>query len=267
MGDVIKPIETQYSTNPNSREYVLFPEEYFAGANCAVYFGHKPITDISGLAFQLQEQMKPLFSYASRTFDEMAIGNRIVTGTFRIAFREAALIKEILREIENYDMESGSASLIGTDGENIPGWVGRSGYTPEALLGMAMVDPTPAEEEPGTPKIYIFGVRIFLPPDFGILNAALEGKIVPWIPVRFILDSLGYNVLYDEGTKTWVFMNRDKSEKLELKNSNSEVWVNGKKTSVPCKIVMNRSYCPARMFFESLGYKFTEEGLNWKITT
>ena len=80
-------------------EYQLFPESYFAGADVKIYFGDTFVDDIMGISFILQEQVRPLSSYASRTFKQVARGNRLVQGKFYIAFREAGWLSTMLDHI------------------------------------------------------------------------------------------------------------------------------------------------------------------------
>jgi len=75
--------------------YQLFPESYFTGADVKIYFGDLFIDEILGITFALTENRKPLYSYASRTFKEVAISQRIVQGKFYIAFREAGYLSGV----------------------------------------------------------------------------------------------------------------------------------------------------------------------------
>ena len=74
----------KYSPRESTREYNTFTEEYFSGADVTLYLNNEKMTQVSGLQYSIQEQLKPMYGYASRTFDEVAIGNRIVIGSFRV---------------------------------------------------------------------------------------------------------------------------------------------------------------------------------------
>lgn len=80
-------------------EYQRFPEEYFSGSDVNVYIGDIWVEDLTGLSFMLQEQINPVFGYQSYTWDAVSRGNRIVQGSFRIAFRESSYLHRILEHV------------------------------------------------------------------------------------------------------------------------------------------------------------------------
>ena len=69
------------------REENLFLEEYYSGTDTKVYLNNKQQSEISYISFSLNEQLKPIYGYASRTFDDMSVGNRIVTGIFKMPIK------------------------------------------------------------------------------------------------------------------------------------------------------------------------------------
>lgn len=87
------------STHATQYEYQLFPEAYFSGCDVVIYFGDVFVDDISRLQFTLQESVRPIYGYASRTWDVVARGARIVHGSFELAFREAGYLDTILGHI------------------------------------------------------------------------------------------------------------------------------------------------------------------------
>ena len=72
----------KYSPMKDVREKNLFKEEYFSSTDVDIYFDDKKQTEIGYISFTLSEQIKPIYGYASRTWDDIAIGNRIVSGEF-----------------------------------------------------------------------------------------------------------------------------------------------------------------------------------------
>lgn len=106
-----------------SVEYQIFPEEYFAGSDVTVYFGDIFLSDITGLQFTLQEKVMPIFSYGSRTWDAVARGNRIVQGSFRIAFKEAGYLETIMGHIGQLRDKAKPALAYKMAGEEVPQWV------------------------------------------------------------------------------------------------------------------------------------------------
>ena len=112
-----------YVNNANTVEYQLFPEEYFSGCDITIYFGDIFVSEISGLQFELQEKVNPIYSYASRTYDTVARGSRIVTGSFKIPFREAGYIESIMSHIaqaDNGSIPEIAYKMAGTTG---PAWI------------------------------------------------------------------------------------------------------------------------------------------------
>lgn len=69
------------------REQNLFVEEYYCSTDTKILIDDIEQTEISYINYSLQEQLKPLYGYASNTFDDVAIGNRIVTGMFKVPIK------------------------------------------------------------------------------------------------------------------------------------------------------------------------------------
>ena len=85
--------------NKRQTEYQLFPEEYFTGTDCYVYFNDVWMDEITGMAFSLSEVTRGIYGYASNTWDYVARGKRQVEGEFRIAFKEAGYLFTVLDHI------------------------------------------------------------------------------------------------------------------------------------------------------------------------
>lgn len=73
-----------YIPTVDHRENNLFTEEYYSSTDTKIYFDDIKQTQIGYIQYELQEQLKPIYGYNSRTFDDIVIGNRIVTGTFKV---------------------------------------------------------------------------------------------------------------------------------------------------------------------------------------
>lgn len=86
--------ETVYSSkflgDEKLREHNIFAEEYFTGSDIKLIANGKEIKQISAISYSLQEQLKPIYGYASYTYDDVAVGSRIVTGTFICPVRNLA---------------------------------------------------------------------------------------------------------------------------------------------------------------------------------
>lgn len=80
----------------------LFPYEYFTGADVTLYIGRIKLVDIAAISYQVTEQLLPIYGYASRTFDAMARGTRLVTGQLMIPYKSA---KGLMEQIERIWVE------------------------------------------------------------------------------------------------------------------------------------------------------------------
>lgn len=131
----------------DTREHNIFTEEYFSGADVAIYVNGEKLTHISGLSYQIQEQLKPIFGYASRTFDDVAIGNRIVVGMLRVPIHnpEENSTREIEVIVDSVDEEVAEEAKK----NNYPGWVENALSHLQPLSGStwkASSNPSSAEE-------------------------------------------------------------------------------------------------------------------------
>lgn len=99
----------KYIPRIQQREENLFLEEYYSGTDTKVYLNNNEQSEISYISFSLNEQLKPIYGYASRTFDDMSVGNRIVTGVFKMPIKnpeeqdsyESVVEPSTLEEINN----------------------------------------------------------------------------------------------------------------------------------------------------------------------
>jgi hypothetical protein len=99
-----------YNYGPNSTtEYQRFKSEYFTGADIRIYFGDVWVDEITSLQFTLQEQVAPIFGYASYTWDKVARGNRYIQGSFTINFKETYYLHSVLNRLSSV-MKANSSS-------------------------------------------------------------------------------------------------------------------------------------------------------------
>ena len=80
MGEKI--YNSNYLGDKNMREYNPFAEEYFTGSDIKLFANGTEIKQISMIQYELQEQLKPIYGYSSYVYDDIAVGSRIITGTF-----------------------------------------------------------------------------------------------------------------------------------------------------------------------------------------
>ena len=79
-----------YVPTVDHRENNLFREEYYSSTDTKIYFDDAEQTEIAFIQYDIQEQLKPIYGYNSRTFDDVVIGNRIVTGQFSVPIKNTA---------------------------------------------------------------------------------------------------------------------------------------------------------------------------------
>jgi hypothetical protein len=92
-------------------EYQVYPEEYFSGADVSIYFGDAWVDEIVSINYSLMEYVQPIFGFNSYTYDAAPRGARLVTGNFRINFKESYYLHKIISEASILDG-------IGSNGED-----------------------------------------------------------------------------------------------------------------------------------------------------
>lgn len=104
-----------YTPTVDHREANLYREEYYSSTDTKIYMDNDEQTEIGFIQYEIQEQLKPVYGYNSRTFDDVVIGNRIVTGTFTVPIKNKA------KQVFNVESYNGSnANLIsGIDQYNL----------------------------------------------------------------------------------------------------------------------------------------------------
>jgi len=80
------------------RDYQFFPTEYFSGSDVAIYFGDLLIDEILPLEVSLVEAVQPVFSFQSYTYSKVMRGQRQVSGSFTIAYRETGWLHRVLAQ-------------------------------------------------------------------------------------------------------------------------------------------------------------------------
>jgi len=130
MADGRRVTGYEYSAN-STTEYQRFRNEYFTGADVRIYFGDIWVDEITNLQFTLQEQVAPIFGYASYTWDKVARGNRYIQGSFNINFKESYYLHSVLNRLSS-NMKSAKS---GSSGFNTNQW--KEGLDIEHLVNAA----------------------------------------------------------------------------------------------------------------------------------
>jgi len=71
-------------------------KRYYSSIDAEIYFGNEYVEDICDIQWQVHQGNQPIFGYNSYTADEIAIGSRLVQGTFAIRFTNPNLLFKIL---------------------------------------------------------------------------------------------------------------------------------------------------------------------------
>ena len=85
-----------YSGSDKLREYNIFEEEYYTSSDIKIEANGVTINQISAIQYELSEQLKPIYGYASNTYDDIAVGSRIVTGSFICPIKNSSDTKEFV---------------------------------------------------------------------------------------------------------------------------------------------------------------------------
>lgn len=89
-----------YNSPGQTVEYKRFNEQYFTGADVRIYFNDIWLDEITGLQFSMQENVAPIFGYASYTWDKVARGSRQIQGQFSINFKESFYLQSALERLQ-----------------------------------------------------------------------------------------------------------------------------------------------------------------------
>lgn len=168
-------------------EYQLFPEEYFAAADVKLYFGDIWMDDITGLSFKLSERVKPVYGYASKTWDYVMRGKRMVEGHFKIAFREAGYLYTVMDHLGQITKQYAAAPAISyiMSGQDVPKWHGEVQMRLETILSKWGQDKDLPVTTPRTET------RIIEPWPEDFLKRGMTG-----LSVRTLQDGLKYEYYY-----------------------------------------------------------------------
>jgi len=83
-----------------STKGVKINQEYFSGAQASLFIGDTWVDDIIAIDYSLQHTRAPIYGYGSQHFDFVPKGNILVTGSFKINFREPNYLWLILERFK-----------------------------------------------------------------------------------------------------------------------------------------------------------------------
>lgn len=105
--------KTMKYTRPYAIDRNTFIEEYYSSVDLTIEVNGEEFKEAKAISFNVQEQIKPIYSYGSSTFDDVAIGNRIVVGS---------LIVPVSNKLDN-DISNPTGTYLDINTEYVPGWV------------------------------------------------------------------------------------------------------------------------------------------------
>ena len=73
--------------------------KYFTGTQASIWIGETWVTECFGISFNAQQNVIPIFGYASSVFDAMAKGRVLVQGTFEINFIDEGYLYYVLHKM------------------------------------------------------------------------------------------------------------------------------------------------------------------------
>ena len=104
--------------NDQSRKNNLWIEEYYSSVDTKILFNGAEFKNASYVQFSIEENIKPIFGYNSSTFDDVAIGNRLVSGIIRVPVSNLE---------DNYKLDFYvNIDSDKNNNDNKPGWVSNS---------------------------------------------------------------------------------------------------------------------------------------------
>ena len=86
-------------------------KRYYSSAEAKLFFGGEELEEIVTINWTMQEPKMPLYGYNSFTFDEVAVGSRIIQGTFIINYLVPNYLAKIVRT-------NAATTSTATDSEN-----------------------------------------------------------------------------------------------------------------------------------------------------
>ena len=73
-------------------------KKYYSDISAELYFNGHWFEDITAVQWQVQRQAYPLFGYNSFIYDDVALGNRIIYGSFTINFTEPNKLQKVIEQ-------------------------------------------------------------------------------------------------------------------------------------------------------------------------
>lgn len=97
---------------PSFDSYYTGNTKYYSGIDAEIYIGDQYVDEVFNIQYQIVQESKPIFGYNSYLYDEMAVGSRIVTGSFAINFTETNFLGKVLNTIQKRKIMAGADRVV-----------------------------------------------------------------------------------------------------------------------------------------------------------
>ena len=121
-----RPIHTPY-TNSHHRVKTAegfkidgtYLKRYYSVIDAEIFFGNEFVEDIAFIDWNVNQHVLPLFGYNSYTYDELARGSRIVSGTFDINFTSPNYLFDILKTAKDDSITNMKSYIVHTPADSV----------------------------------------------------------------------------------------------------------------------------------------------------
>lgn len=85
---------------------------YYSSIDAEIYFNNEYVEDICDINWSVQQRHMPIFGFNSYTYDDIAVGARMVTGTFAIRFTSPNYLFKLLEVAQTATVSQMSSYTI-----------------------------------------------------------------------------------------------------------------------------------------------------------
>ena len=95
----------EYGSKPSNKNLSpgkqIYDYDHYSGANVSLYIGDIWVDEVTSIKYQIEQQKRPIYGYASYHWDFVAKGTSMVTGMFTINFKESGYLYYVLKRIQD----------------------------------------------------------------------------------------------------------------------------------------------------------------------
>lgn len=109
-------------------------KRYYSSIDAEIYFGNQYIEDICDIQWQLNQNHLPIFGYNSYTYDALAVGSRLVQGSFSIRFTTPNYLFKVLENLKQLEAVLNSSYKTQSHDRNVGEPTGNKDETTTGLV-------------------------------------------------------------------------------------------------------------------------------------